>query len=80
MPETTASNWQDAHQKAVKETDTRKLPDLLLEAENQLFLRTQQLAGSSDHHEERSQMHVAANDLLAIRVKKLGWPAIPSKL
>jgi len=36
------------------------------------LFRGQELAGSMNHHHERSQMSAAAADLLAIKVYKLG--------
>jgi hypothetical protein len=68
-------NWQEAHQKLLAETTTANLPDLLLAAEEALFQRLQELAGSGDHDEERRRMQAAAGDILRIRTEKLGWAA-----
>jgi hypothetical protein len=44
-------------------------------AELALYLRWQSLGGGSGHKAERAAMEVAAEDLLAIKIRKLGWPA-----
>jgi len=39
-----------------------------------LFLRWQALGTVEGHHEELAAMKVIADDLLSIKIHKLGWP------
>ena len=39
-----------------------------------MFRRWQELADSTDHHEERSELDVASAALLYVKNHKLGWP------
>jgi len=59
---------------ALEEPDKQKLGELVYASENAIFLRQQELKNSSDHHEERSEMNVAAVALQTIRTHTLGWP------
>lgn len=68
--------WKQAYQETLENQDTEKLTSRILNAEAAIFERLQQLAGSSDHREERKEMEAAAADLLAIKVHKLGWPPV----
>jgi hypothetical protein len=56
------------------ETDEAKLTALVHATEGAMFLRWQELANSTDHHEEMSEMEVASAALLSIKAHKLGWP------
>jgi hypothetical protein len=69
-----ARSWKQLLVEALAETDKEKLTNLVYDTEGAMFLRWQELAGSSDHHEERSAMHGACADLLSIQVNHLGWP------
>jgi hypothetical protein len=66
--------WKDRIQRVFEETDKTKLKDAVLEAEGAIFQRFQELEGSSDHHEERTEMHGATEKLLEIKKDKLGFP------
>ncbi len=66
--------WREPFLAALAETDKDKLTELVYAAEGAIFVRLQELAGSADHHEERSEIHVACAALLSIQVNKLGWP------
>jgi hypothetical protein len=68
------SSWKESYKHAVRESDKKKLAELVRAAEERIFYRGQELAGSMNHHHERSQMSAAAADLLAVKVYKLGWP------
>jgi len=57
------------------ETDKEKLAKLVHDTEGAIFLRWRELTGSSDHHEERNEIHRACDALLSIQVNKLGWPS-----
>lgn len=77
MPDSyAASSWQELYLNALTETDQKKLSELIQAVEGAMFLRWQELANSTDHREERSEMHVASAALLAIKTHKLGWPLL----
>lgn len=59
--------------------DHGKLTEVVQATEQAIVLRAQELLNSSDHHEERGEMAVATESLLAIKAHKLGWPSVPSK-
>jgi hypothetical protein len=69
-----ASIWREAYRKALNEKDDGQLTDAVHAAEGAIFLRSQELDGSADHHAEREEMKAAGADLLAIKSHKLGWP------
>jgi hypothetical protein len=80
MSESNSRSWEEPFLEALLETDKEKLTKLVYEVEGAMYFRLQELAGSSDHHEERSGMQVACAALLSIRVHKLGWPCtLPSE-
>lgn len=80
MPDSySPSSWQEPYQRALAETDKDRLIELIHAAEAAMFRRWQELAGSSDHHEEKSEMEVASAALLSIKTRKLGWPGLHGK-
>ncbi|MGA7622065.1 MAG: hypothetical protein WB630_01640 [Candidatus Acidiferrales bacterium] len=75
MPDSySASSWKEFYSRALIETDADKLIELIHATEGAMFRRWQELADSSDHHEEKSEMEVATAALLSIKSQKLGWP------
>jgi hypothetical protein len=74
MPITKALSWRESYENAIQESDNGKLTQYVYETETGIFKRLQELASSSDHHEERAEMDGALADLLAIKIHKLGWP------
>lgn len=74
-----ASSWQESYRKLLAETDGEKLTELIHATEAAMFRRWQELANSTDHHEERSEMEVASAALLSIKTQKLGWPSFSSE-
>ena len=56
------------------ESDAEKLLALIHAAEGELFERSQELVDSPAHMQERAAMKRAADDLLAIKIHRLGWP------
>jgi hypothetical protein len=74
MPETKMPAWKQSFELAAKESEPKQLKELIFRAEEALFHRYKELAGSSDHHEERRQMREATHALLEIKVNKLGYP------
>ena len=57
-------SWKQPVLEALRESDERRLGELVLAAEHAIILRQQELKHSSDHHEERSEMQVAIAALL----------------
>jgi hypothetical protein len=75
-----SSYWKHHFLKVLFESDNEKLTKLVHDTEGAIFFRLQELAGSTDHHEERTELHVACATLLSIQVSKLGWPSgLPCK-
>ncbi|MGA7623182.1 MAG: hypothetical protein WB630_21440 [Candidatus Acidiferrales bacterium] len=75
MPDSySPSSWQEPYQHTLAEADKDRLIELVHATEAALFRRWQELAGSTDHHEERSEMDLACAALLSIKTHKLGWP------
>jgi hypothetical protein len=74
MTDRHSSSWKEPYLEALRESDKEKLTELVQAAEGAIFLRLQELAGSADHHEERSEINKACADLLSIQVNKLGFP------
>jgi hypothetical protein len=74
-PEPNSPSWRQPFLEALVETDKEKLLKLVHATEGAIFLRFNELEGSSDHHEERSEMRAACATLLSIQVNKLGWPS-----
>lgn len=74
MPESKANGWRSFYQHALRESDIEKLPERVGEAEAAIFERLQELAASSSHFAEAAELHEAADDLLAIKIRKLGYP------
>ena len=68
-------SWERPFLLALKESDRRKLTELVHASEHAISLRQLELKNSSDDHEERSEMSVAELALLTIKTHKLGWPA-----
>jgi hypothetical protein len=66
--------WKTAHEKAVWESDTKKLLTEIHATEGALFLRWQEIADDAGYTKERAEMKAAAADLLAIKIHRLGWP------
>jgi hypothetical protein len=75
MRHSSLSPWKERYVKAIRESDKKKLTELVFAAEEGIFVRGQELRDSKNHHEELSEMSAAAADLLVIKVYKLGWPS-----
>jgi hypothetical protein len=69
-----ASNWKAAYQNTPEETDRERLARYVLDTEGAIFDRIQELGSSFDHHQEREEMKAAAEHLLDIKTRKLGFP------
>jgi hypothetical protein len=66
--------WKIAYEKAVWESDTKKLLTEIHSTEEALFHRWQEIADDATHAKERAEMEAASEDLLAIKIHRLGWP------
>jgi hypothetical protein len=66
-------SWKRQIQKALRENESEKLSDLVHAAEGALFVRWQELR-ENEGLEERVSMQAAADNLLAIKIHRLGWP------
>jgi hypothetical protein len=75
MQDSNSSSWRQPYLKALNETDETKLAGLVYAAEGAIFLRMQELANSTDHHKELSEIRAACAALRSIQVNKLGWPS-----
>jgi hypothetical protein len=63
-------DWRKPYQDAMAETDGRKLPQAIAEAEGVIFMRWQVLTGTSNENGERIAIHNALNDLRALKSNK----------
>jgi hypothetical protein len=70
----TGRSWQRFIQKALREHDPDKLLQYVHAGEIAMFFRWREL-GKSIEPGEMAAMRAATDNLLAIKVHKLGWPA-----
>ena len=63
--------WQHEFQEAVVELDGEKLIEKIHKFETAVFVRLQELASSSDHHDERQAMTDAASTIVVLKRDKL---------
>jgi hypothetical protein len=68
------SSWQAAYEKTMWELDKEELLRLVQAAEGALFDRWRELGNDPAYRQERLAMEAAAEDLLAVKIRKLGWP------
>ena len=67
-------SWRATYERTMWELDKEKLA-LIHAAEGELLERWQELGDSPAHtRRERAAMKIAADDLLAIKIHRLGWP------
>jgi hypothetical protein len=66
--------WQQLYESCFLETNLRKLDKLVFEAEDAIYLRSRELSKESHIADEVQALRLAANGLLEIKIKKLGWP------
>ena len=72
--------WQPYYEAVIPELETEKLKFRLEAAENAIFLRVQEIAGNSDHHEERNAMNDALAAIRVVQVEKLHFPKFPHEV
>jgi hypothetical protein len=68
------ARWKTAYEKVVWEVDAKKLLTEIHLVEQALFLRWQQVGDEAGNAIESAAMESAAEDLLAIKIHRLGWP------
>jgi hypothetical protein len=66
--------WKTAYEKTSWALDAEKLLTLVHATEAALFLRWQEIDDLPAYCYERAAMETATRDLLAIKIRKLGWP------
>ena len=67
-------SWKTAYEKTVWELDKEKLLTLIHTTESELFERWKTLGDSPADTQERAAMKRAVEDLLAVKIHRLGWP------
>ena len=70
MVDQKVQDWHKPYQDAMAETDARRLPLVIAEAESVLFIRWQMLEGTPNERSERVAIHNALNDLRALKSPK----------
>jgi hypothetical protein len=71
--------WQELYEAAAAETDRAKLTELINRVEEAMMERTEEIAHSPNHLDERNAMVQASENLLVIKTEKLKWPPIEMK-
>ena len=66
--------WQGPFQEALLEIDREKLQSKMMKAEEAIFERLQQLAGTSDSEAERQAIGDAISALKILKTEKLNYP------
>ena len=66
--------WQGPFQEALLEIDREKLQSKMMKAEEAIFDRLQQLAGTSDSEAERQAIEDAISALRVLKTEKLNYP------
>ena len=67
--------WQKPYEEALLESDLQKLRERLMEAENAIFLRLQELSASTaGNRGERLAINDAILGLRSLQTKKLNFP------
>jgi len=65
--------WQKLYESCVFERNLEKLNKLVFETEDAIYLRSRELSNESHIADEVQALRRAANGLLEIKIKKLGW-------
>jgi hypothetical protein len=75
----TIYKWHEPYQAALLEFDPEKLKEKIAAAEAAIFQRFQELAGETDHSEERTSLQDALNAIRALQIQKLGYQRSPAE-
>ena len=65
--------WQKLYESCASETNLARLDKLVFKAEDAIYLRSRELSNESHIADEVQELRRAANGLLEIKIKKLGW-------
>jgi hypothetical protein len=76
FPEPRPPSWKNCLEDARRETHPHPLLARVHAAETALYSRWQELQADRTDLDERSEMRKASDELLGIKVHKLGWPAL----
>jgi hypothetical protein len=71
--------WQELYEEVSAETDREKLTGLVARVEEAMMKRSEEIAHSPNHTEERNAMIQASENLLVIKTEKLSYPPIKMK-
>ncbi len=71
--------WQKPLQQALDESDLQKVVEKLSVAKAVIFVRMQELNGSTDGHKESEAIREACKELLRIQARRLKWP-VPGEI
>lgn len=67
------NNWEEIYKFAMLEVDGRKMPERISAAHTAIRGRLQELAGDSDHHEERARLEHALDALEVLTTETQAW-------
>jgi hypothetical protein len=68
------SSWKQIYLSLSRERDVKRLTEAVMAVEAAIYQRVQELNGSSDHSDERTEIEAANEELLKIKTQRLGWP------
>jgi hypothetical protein len=71
--------WLQLYEEVSTEADREKLTDLINRVEEAMMKRSEEIAHSPDHTDERNAMAQTLEDLLVIKTEKLSYPPIEMK-
>ena len=66
--------WPAEFEEAIVESDSGKLVEKIKNCELAVFVRLQELAGDSDHHDERQAIADALSTLREVKRDRLSYP------
>lgn len=67
-------DWRTLYEAALAETDVTSLERLIYNTEEAVTLRLQELVRTSPDSPELRELRSAADELLRLKVQRLGWP------
>jgi hypothetical protein len=67
-------SWRWVYLNARRAEGIESITQAVQAAENAMFLRWQELSGQKGDVQERAQLEKANDELLKIKIEKLGWP------
>jgi hypothetical protein len=71
-----SDSWRQLYLDALNETRIERLESAVMAVEGAIFERWQELGESPGHVVERAAIQAATDELLMIKVEKLGWPPL----